>query len=117
MNSIASEQSLPPPLDPEHLSRHTLGDRALEREVLQLFCSQLALHLDDLSKAASLSEWRRAAHSLKGSAQAVGASRIAEAAARAEALCGMSLDGARSSCVQEIEASIVEAKAYIASLI
>ena len=117
MKRIASGQSLAPPLDLEHLSRHTFGDRALEREVLQLFCSQSALHLEGLGKAASLSAWREAAHSLKGSAQAIGAFRVAEAAARAEALRDISLDAARSSCLREIEASIVEAKACIAAVI
>jgi HPt (histidine-containing phosphotransfer) domain-containing protein len=116
MNRAAGEPDLAPPVDLQHLARYTLGDRTLEREVLQLFCSQSLLHLDGLGNAASLAEWRDAAHSLKGSAQAIGAFRIARAAARAEALSALNADRARGSCLQEIEAAILEAKAYIASL-
>jgi HPt (histidine-containing phosphotransfer) domain-containing protein len=75
MNKIA--KSLAAPIDLQHLSRYTLGGRALEREVLQLFCSQSPLHHERLNNAASPSSWREAAHSLKGAAQAVGAFRVA----------------------------------------
>ena len=39
------------PVDLVHLSRYTLGERALEREVLELFCTQSAIYLERLRAA------------------------------------------------------------------
>ncbi|HEY0330726.1 MAG TPA: Hpt domain-containing protein [Rhodopseudomonas sp.] len=70
------------PLDQLHLQRMTLGDAALEREVLALFTAQatglitrLATWPDD---AAAL------AHKLKGSARGIGAFAVADAASELE---------------------------------
>ena len=41
------------PVDLKHLSRYTLGERALEREILELFCSQSAIYLERLREAPS----------------------------------------------------------------
>lgn len=76
------------PVDLEHLARYTLGERALEREILELFCTQTVLYLDQLRAAMSDRFWRHTAHCLKGSARAIGAWRAAQAAERAEALQG-----------------------------
>ncbi len=76
------------PVDLVHLSRYTLGERALEREVLELFCTQSLVYLERLREAESDKDWKDVAHSLKGSASAIGAWRAAEAAQRAEALSG-----------------------------
>jgi HPt (histidine-containing phosphotransfer) domain-containing protein len=110
------------PVDLVHLSRYTLGERALEREVLDLFCTQSLVYLERLQGAANDQEWKDAAHSLKGSAQAIGAWRAAEAAERAEALAGDPLAGdalaaSRRVRLVEIEASLGEARAYIRSLL
>jgi HPt (histidine-containing phosphotransfer) domain-containing protein len=104
------------PIDHRHLARYTLGDCVLEREVLQLFCGQSAIYLGDLRKAATLAQWHQAAHSLKGSAKAVGAARIATAATRAEALAALNADQAREECLKEMAAAIAEADRYIRSL-
>ena len=37
------------PVDLVHLSRYTLGERALEREVLELFCSQSSIYIERLA--------------------------------------------------------------------
>ncbi len=70
-------------VDLVHLARQTLGDRALEIELLSLFDRQSALTVRQL-KAASGAAQRKArgdlAHLLKGSARAVGAVRVAAAA-------------------------------------
>jgi len=78
---------LPPdeagPIDLDHLRRMTLGDAALEREVLAMFArqaSQLAAVL-----ATTPPETSAVVHTLKGSARAIGAVRVAEAAAGLEA--------------------------------
>ena len=39
------------PVDLVHLSRYTLGERDLEREVLQLFCSQSLIYIERLHAA------------------------------------------------------------------
>jgi HPt (histidine-containing phosphotransfer) domain-containing protein len=71
------------PIDLEHLQRMTLGDAGLEREVLGMFArqaSQLAAAL-----ATDPPETSAMVHTLKGSARAVGAVRVAAAAAALEA--------------------------------
>jgi HPt (histidine-containing phosphotransfer) domain-containing protein len=72
-----------PVIDLVHLSRQTLGDNALESELLRLFIVQTQQYAswlkeppvsDDVAKRADLT------HRLKGSARAVGAFPLAEAA-------------------------------------
>jgi HPt (histidine-containing phosphotransfer) domain-containing protein len=104
------------PVDLNHLSRYTLGERAIEREVLELFCTQSAIYLELLREAVSDRQWQDAAHSLKGSARAIGAWRTAEAAERAEFLSGAFGD-ARGARLRELESSVHEANAYIRSLL
>ena len=65
------------------LSRQTLGDRALEQEVLQLFVQQ-ALSVRDQIAEADHRERLRLAHGLKGSARGVGAFAIADCVAEIE---------------------------------
>lgn len=72
------------PIDRKHLARYTLGDVALELEVLSLFAQSLPQMTSALAEAADATAWRNAAHSLKGSARAIGAWSLADAAARAE---------------------------------
>jgi len=71
------------PIDLAHLSRMTLGDARLEREVLAMFSAQSGKLLDIL--AAMPAEAGTLAHTLKGSARAIGAFAVAEAAGRLEA--------------------------------
>ena len=92
------------PIDFEHLSRMTLDDPALECEVLTMFVTQSAKLLDQL--AALPAEAGSLAHTLKGSARAIGAFAVAEAADRLEtALAGQGdaramLDGLRDAVAQ-----------------
>jgi HPt (histidine-containing phosphotransfer) domain-containing protein len=70
------------PIDFAHLNRMTLGDASLEREVLALFSAQSAQLIDAIG---GLPEDARAlAHTLKGSARAIGAFAVADAATRLE---------------------------------
>jgi HPt (histidine-containing phosphotransfer) domain-containing protein len=73
------------PIDRGFFARFTRGDVALEREIFALFCAQMPLNLQRLS-AASGRQWRDAAHTIKGSAAAIGAFRLAAAAERAETI-------------------------------
>lgn len=65
------------PVDLVHLSRQTMGDRDLEREVLRLFVQQAVIVRDRIVNA-DLTERMRLAHTLKGSARSVGAFGVAE---------------------------------------
>jgi HPt (histidine-containing phosphotransfer) domain-containing protein len=65
------------PIDLAHLARQTMGDRALEQEVLGLFVRQ-ALAARPRLAAANADERRRLAHTLKGSARSVGAFGLAD---------------------------------------
>jgi HPt (histidine-containing phosphotransfer) domain-containing protein len=67
------------PLDLDHLSRQTLGDRALEQEVLAMFARQIGTIRDTIA-AADDRERARLAHALKGSARGVGAFALADCA-------------------------------------
>jgi len=71
------------PIDLEHLSRMTLGERSLEREVLQLFDRQASMLLTRM-RAAAPALAAASAHTLKGSALGIGAFEVARAAEAVE---------------------------------
>jgi HPt (histidine-containing phosphotransfer) domain-containing protein len=71
------------PIDFDHLKRMTLDDAGLEHEVLAMFAAQSATLLGALVTLPA--EARALAHTLKGSARAIGAFAVAEASARLEA--------------------------------
>lgn len=71
------------PIDLLHLSRMTLDDRALEREVLALFDRQMLLMMERIGASAP-DVAAAAAHTLKGSASGIGAWQVARAAADLE---------------------------------
>jgi HPt (histidine-containing phosphotransfer) domain-containing protein len=71
-------------LDLDHLRRQTAGDRALERELLALFETQCARLPPLVRDGGPWLERADAAHTLKGSAHAVGAFRLASLADRLE---------------------------------
>ena len=68
------------PIDLIHLARQTQGDRDLETELLGLFRRQAGQIMERLSAAlpGDSIPWRAdLAHTLKGSARAIGATRVA----------------------------------------
>lgn len=65
-------------LDLAHLDHHTFGDAGLRAELLELFTGQLGQYLNALETSSSHQDWLVAAHTLKGSARAVGAIAISE---------------------------------------
>jgi HPt (histidine-containing phosphotransfer) domain-containing protein len=71
------------PIDIEHLQRMTLGDASLEREVLAMFSAQAASLVGSLATLPP--DAGALAHTLKGSARAIGAFAVADAAAELEA--------------------------------
>jgi HPt (histidine-containing phosphotransfer) domain-containing protein len=74
------------PVDFGYLKRFTFGNRELEREVLYLFSQNAPIYIARLRDATTQKAWHDAAHTLKGSARAVGAWRLARAAEMAEKL-------------------------------
>lgn len=74
-----------PVLDREYLAKFTLGDAALEQEVLQLFRDHSVVQLAQLRDAAGdPKRWHDASHGIKGSARGIGAKALGQAAAHAE---------------------------------
>jgi HPt (histidine-containing phosphotransfer) domain-containing protein len=70
------------PIDIEHLGRMTLGDAVLEHEVLAMFSAQTVGLIASL--ATMPADATALTHTLKGSARAIGAFQVAEAAGRVE---------------------------------
>jgi HPt (histidine-containing phosphotransfer) domain-containing protein len=99
------------PIDFAHLSKYTLNDRALEAEILGLFVSQLPETLARLRAAKTLAEWRAAAHTLKGSARAVGAGSLAEAAAAAEAM--PEAESGRHAVIRQVSHEVSRAITFV----
>jgi HPt (histidine-containing phosphotransfer) domain-containing protein len=71
------------PVDLVHLGRQTMGDRALEKEVLDLFVHQ-ALQVRDRIVEVDVKGRLELAHGLKGAARGVGAFDIADCAVEIE---------------------------------
>jgi HPt (histidine-containing phosphotransfer) domain-containing protein len=71
-------------VDRAYLARFTLGNAALEREVLELFAAQAPVYLQRLREANCIKAWKEATHTIKGSASAIGAWRLARLAEMAE---------------------------------
>lgn len=67
------------PVDMVHLARQTMGDRALEQEVLGLFVQQ-AVQVRERILHANDADCRLLAHGLKGSARSIGAFALADCA-------------------------------------
>jgi HPt (histidine-containing phosphotransfer) domain-containing protein len=72
-------------LDLDHLHRQTAGDRGLERELLTLFEAQSARLWPLIRDGGSSSDRADAAHTLKGSARAIGSWDLASLADGLEA--------------------------------
>jgi HPt (histidine-containing phosphotransfer) domain-containing protein len=101
------------PIDIAHLRRMTLGDAALEREVLTMFAAQAARLLAEL---AALPPGASAlAHTLKGSARAVGAFTVGDAAAHVENL--IRAGGNPADALSELDEAVTDAKAAIETVL
>jgi HPt (histidine-containing phosphotransfer) domain-containing protein len=112
----AADPDAPRLIDHEHLRRYTLGDPGLELEILGLFAEQLPITIGALEHATSDKDWGMAAHTLKGSARAVGAWPLAALAEDAERLTTNADSGRRAAILRRLQAAADEARAYIAAL-
>jgi HPt (histidine-containing phosphotransfer) domain-containing protein len=97
------------PIDTEHLQRMTLGDASLEREVLAMFSGQAMRLMREL--AAPSSDRRALVHMLKGSARAIGAFRVGEAAELLEAVLRQGEDP--SEALDQLADAVTGARAAI----
>jgi HPt (histidine-containing phosphotransfer) domain-containing protein len=101
------------PIDVAHLQRMTLGDTGLEREVLAMFSAQ-AVHLT--AALASLpADAAALTHTLKGSARAIGAFGVAEAAARLETL--VKNGGDQSQALAELDDAVAQARLAVDAIL
>ncbi len=104
------------PVDVTHLARMTLGDRSLEREVLQLFDRQAGLLLARMRQSAPKVAGAFA-HTLKGSALGIGAWRVAGAAEAVELAAAAGNAAAVNAAIGRLGAAIDEARLVIAELL
>lgn len=100
-------------IDEAHLARMTLGDEALARDVLTMFSAQA------VSLMALLSSWpadaAALAHTLKGSARAIGAFAVADAAGDLEDALRHGADAA--DLLASLEVAVDHARGAIADLL
>ena len=104
------------PIDLVHLARYTMGNKALEREILDLFVGQACVTLSRLEAASTDKEWRDQAHALLGSARAVGAKRVADRVLVAQRLPGGPAAPGRADVIAAIAAELDTANRYIRDL-
>ncbi len=97
------------PIDLVHLARQTMGDKALEAEILQMFSRQARLLVQEIAIAETAGV-TGLAHRLKGSANAIGAFKVSAAAGRLEAEPG------DAAAMAALHSTIVEAENFITGL-
>jgi HPt (histidine-containing phosphotransfer) domain-containing protein len=101
------------PIDLAHLKRMTLGDAGLEREVLAMFASQAVGLIGAL--AALPADAAELAHTLNGSARAIGAFQVADAAEALEA--AMRDGGEPSAALAALRQAIAQARGAIDAML
>ena len=101
------------PIDVAHLKRMTAGDIRLTREVLMMFVGQTARLVEAL--AAEPAGGAALAHTLKGSARAIGAVAVADAAAALEA--ALAAGGDPGEALAALKDAVGEARAAIEAML
>lgn len=101
------------PIDFDHLKRMTLGDAGLEQEVLAMFAAQSLRLVGTL--ATMPADAGALAHTLKGSARAIGAFAVADAAARLEA--GIAGGSDPADLLAELRDAVAMARAAIETVL
>ena len=101
------------PIDIDHLQRMTLGDAGLEREVLAMFSAQAVSLIGTLATLSA--DTGAQAHTLKGSARAIGAFHVADAAECLEAAIRNGDDRARA--LTELNDAVSQARAAIDAML
>ncbi len=110
MAEKANTDNIPDPIDLVHLARQTMGDRDLEREVLQLFVGQAERLAGALEAAGDTMAKKRILHTMKGAARGVGAWEVADTASALEETATAELG------VEALHQAIARATAFIATI-
>ncbi len=97
------------PVDLAHLSRQTMGDRDLEREVLSLFLHQVHV-VGDRMAGATPQERMVLAHGLKGAARSIGAFRVADIADAVER------DPASAGNLSSLSEAITDVRNFVSAI-
>lgn len=105
------------PVDLVHLSRQTFGSKDLEAEVLNLFLSHSLCCLQRLQAATTDQQWIDAAHSIKGSARAIGAWEVGDLAEQFEQQAIAGLLGEKAEASRAIEQAVSATNDYIRTLV
>jgi HPt (histidine-containing phosphotransfer) domain-containing protein len=113
--AIAMVDDAAPLLDRAYLSRFTLGNADLEREVLGLFAEHAPNYLARMQSAATQHDWREAAHTLKGSAAAVGAVKVARLAEGIERVTPPEAGSDRLALCADLAQAVEATRAAIAA--
>ena len=101
-------------IDFDHLNQYVAGDPELTAEVFGLFKNQVDMLGRSLILDAEDDSWKAVTHSLKGTALAVGATKLAELCEKAEGLVGEgNRPGGRDVAIQNIEFRIARTMAEI----
>jgi HPt (histidine-containing phosphotransfer) domain-containing protein len=100
------------PIDMDHLSRQTLGDRGLQQEVLRLFDEMSHVYFERLEVSTTVDELLRNLHTIKGAAAGIGAFGLAELArvAEAELRAGAPVNPER---IDDLAIAVQEVSAFI----
>lgn len=94
-------------IDFDHLNQYVGGDPALTAEIFGLFKNQVDMLEKSLRVDSDDEVWAAITHSLKGTAKAVGAIRLANICEKAEELIGdNNRPGARDVAIANIESRI-----------
>jgi HPt (histidine-containing phosphotransfer) domain-containing protein len=101
------------PIDIEHLARMTLGDSRLEREVLAMFSAQAVSLIATLTVMPA--EAGALAHTLTGSARAIGAFRVADAAEHLETV--IRTGGNPTSALAELDDAVGQARLAVDAIL
>ena len=101
------------PIDIEHLQRMTLGDASLEREVLAMFSAQAVRLIATLATLPT--DAGALAHTLKGSARAIGAFGVADAAESLEA--AILSGGDPTEALAELDETIAQARMAVDAIL
>jgi HPt (histidine-containing phosphotransfer) domain-containing protein len=89
-------------VDFAYLEGFAAGDRAVVREVLELFQEQARLWASGLD--ANSPDWRELAHTIKGAGRGVGAFALGDACERAEAQGAGELPAVRAALAEAVAA-------------
>ena len=101
-------------IDFDHLNQYVGGDASLTAEVFGLFKHQVEMWGRALVVDADDETWESVTHSLRGTALAVGATKLAELCEKAETLIGeANRPGGRQVALQNIEFRISQTTAEI----